>query len=200
MGGTSDGSGGGGRSDGPSRSRPQNIQAKKDKARQEQARIEQGLSTADAYRQISERRASATGGGIKVGNITIPTTAGIIGGVVARSNLNRIESVLKGGGTAVYTKSGRLMGATDQYGRYSGRPEGDPRAFGDLVYGQKDPRSQYDNEGAAPNSGATLVSEDLKQAAKSETLMTKGRKRTRGKRAGQAGTFGEGVLVRNTQK
>ena len=30
--------------------------------------------------------------------------------------------------------------------------------------------------------------------------MTKGRKRTRGKRAGQAGTAGEGVLVRNTQK
>lgn len=195
MGGGGGGDSGGGRSDGPYQSRPSTIQAKKDKARQEQARIERGLSTADAYRQISERRAAASDGSIKVGSVSIPTTAGVVGGAISKMNLNNIERVLKGGGKAVFSKSGTLMGAVDKSGRYSGRPEGDPKGVGTTVFGQIDPRSIPDDENAAPFEGQQQKTPEeiaATAAAEEETIMTRGRKRTRGKRAGQGGTLLEG--------
>ena len=175
---------------------------RKQKARDEQAKIEESLSTADAYRQIRERQASATGGGIKVGNVTIPTTTGIVGGMVSQFNLSNIESVLKGGGKAVFSKGGTLVGATDSSGRYTGRPEGDPRGYGTLVYGQKDPRTRDDSRGENPPSTPQtpeLTPEVTPEVVPDEPVLSS-KRRTRGKRFGGAGDFGEGILVRNTQR
>ena len=170
-------------------------EAAQKRARENQARIERGLSTADAYRQISERRDAASDGSIKVGSVSIPTTAGVVGGAISKMNLNNIEKVLKGGGKAVFSKSGTLMGAVDKSGRYTGRPEGDPKGVGTTVFGQIDPRSIPDDENAAPFEGQQQKTPEevaATAAAEEETIMTRGRKRTRGKRAGQGGTLLEG--------
>tara|TARA_R110002074_G_scaffold69762_2_gene162425 strand:- start:11453 stop:12166 length:714 start_codon:yes stop_codon:yes gene_type:complete len=116
-------------------------------------------------------------------------------GIGSMNRKQQLDNLAKGGQPQFgYTSSGRFVV------RGVSSPNSGGNRGNNVINSFSNNTSQYGNDGASPNFGATLVSEDLKQAAKSETLMTKGRKRTRSKRAGQAGTAGEGVLVRNTQK
>lgn len=207
--------GGGGSSSGGYDVAPMQYQAKK--ARQE--RLSQTLAGAkdkeQAKKEFLEAEWQAQSSGSKVAQETI--RAGAISelekrmanvvpgtlGIIAKQNLQRQIDALRAGGTPTKALSGSgrfvTVGVKTTEGQILGRG---PALEGGQVAGTFDMNLGGDDR--TPEVTPEVTGETAPDAttAGSGALerTQRGRKRTRGKRFGGAGDFGEGILIRNTSK
>ena len=153
-----------------------------------------GAMTAEQRRAKS---ISELEGRLEKSQLKIPGVTGAIATAVSRQNLRNQISALKEGGFGEYVRSetgeyvtvgvntkegGGDSGLFGRRGDISGTQVRSPEEEGD-------PTNEGANEAALPG---TPPPEETAAVAEEETIMTRGRKRTRGKRAGQGGTLLEG--------
>jgi hypothetical protein len=127
----------------------------------------------------------------------IPGTVGAIAGVISRANLDRQIEALKEGGDPTKVKSSNgnyvTVGVTTKDGESLGRPAADGGTVASIRGASEEQQPDNDIQPKKPPVVTPdETEEDAAVAAEEETIMTRGRKRTRGKRAGQGGTLLEG--------
>ena len=137
--------------------------------------------------------------------LTLPSFGGAVATVVSRQNLRNQISALKEGGFGEYVRS--ETGAYVTVGVNTKEGGGDAGLFGrrgDISGTQvRSPRKEGDppNQDIVPDTPkAPEVTPEVTPEVVPDEPLLNARRRTRGKRFGGAGDFGEGILVRNTQK
>lgn len=143
---------------------------------------------AKAFKQLDERDAKAEASAINVAGMSIPTTAGVIGGVIGRKTRQGIRQGLFAGGKPVF-QDGVLVGV-DEDGTYTGRAEASPYAT------QPTMEQQTRDEPVITPEIAEEAEEEVVSTDGTPTIVGRSKRRTRGKRSGLAGKTDEyGILV-----
>lgn len=128
-------------------------------------------------------------GQMPAGRVTVPgvgSAALNVLNVAGQKTASTILDKLIAGEKAVTDTSGRIMGTTDERGVYTGRPDFDPTQ--PKLEKGSDPEPVI-----TPEVTPEIVPDDTEEAS---TIVSRGKRRTRGKRSGLAGKDEEyGILV-----
>ena len=112
---------------------------------------------AKAFKQLDERDARAGKGAINVAGMSVPTTAGVIGGVIGRKTRQGIRQGLFAGGKPVF-QDGVVVGV-DEDGTYTGRASASPYGTKPTIEQQtRDEPVESEPEAPIPDKPKTKMS------------------------------------------